>query len=63
MYRAIAWLVLEANLALDREQEIAELVSQAKIVLTRTQVVVNGIDVTEAIRTQAVPPHYPRRQK
>ena len=54
MYRAIAWLVLEANLALDREQEIAELVSQAKIVLTGTQVVVNGIDVTEVIRSPAV---------
>jgi pantoate ligase / CMP/dCMP kinase len=54
MYRAIAWLVLEANLALDDELKIAELVSQAKIVLTGSQVVVNGIDVTEAIRTQEV---------
>jgi pantoate ligase / CMP/dCMP kinase len=54
MYRAIAWLVLEANLALDDERKIAELVSQAKIVLTGTQVVVNGVDVTEAIRTQEV---------
>ena len=54
MYRAIAWLVLEANLALDDEQKIAELVSQAKIVLTGTQVVVNGVDVTEVIRSPAV---------
>ncbi len=54
MYRAIAWLVLEANLALDDELKIAELVSQAKIVLTGSQVVVNGIDVTEAIRSPAV---------
>jgi pantoate ligase / CMP/dCMP kinase len=54
MYRAIAWLVLEANLALDDELKIAELVSQAKIVLTGSQVVVNGVDVTEAIRTQEV---------
>ena len=54
MYRAIAWLVLEANLALDDELNIARLVSQAKIALAGEQVVVNDIDVTEAIRTQAV---------
>jgi pantoate ligase / CMP/dCMP kinase len=54
MYRAISWLVLEANIALDDEQKIAELVSQAKIVLTGSQVVVNGVDVTEAIRSPAV---------
>ncbi len=54
MYRSIAWLVLEANLALDDELNIAELVSRAKIVLAGERVVVNGIDVTEAIRTQTV---------
>jgi pantoate ligase / CMP/dCMP kinase len=54
MYRAIAWLVLEANLALDDERKIAEVVSKAKIVLTGERVVVNDIDVTEAIRTQQV---------
>jgi pantoate ligase / CMP/dCMP kinase len=54
MYRAIAWLVLEASLALDDEQKIAEVVSQAKIVLTGTQVVVNGVDVTGLIRSPEV---------
>jgi pantoate ligase / CMP/dCMP kinase len=54
MYRAIAWLVLEANLALDDELKIAEVVSQAKIMLTGSQVVVNGVDVTKAIRSQEV---------
>ncbi len=54
MYRAIAWLVLEAQLALDDELNIARLVSQAKIELAGERVVVNNIDVTEAIRTQAV---------
>lgn len=54
MYRAIAWLVLGANLALDDDLKIAELVSQAKIVLTGAQVVVNGVDVTETIRTLEV---------
>jgi pantoate ligase / CMP/dCMP kinase len=54
MYRAIAWLVLEAKLALDDEQNIARLVSQAKIELAGERVIVNNIDVTEAIRTQTV---------
>jgi pantoate ligase / CMP/dCMP kinase len=54
MYRAIAWLVLEANLALNDELKIADLVSQANIVLTGARVVVNGVDVTEAIRTLEV---------
>lgn len=54
MYRAIAWLVMEANLALDDELNIAKLVSQAQIVLTGTQVVVNGVDVTTAIRSPEV---------
>jgi pantoate ligase / CMP/dCMP kinase len=54
MYRAIAWLAMEANLAPDEQLKIAQLVSQAKIVLTGEKVLVNGVDVTEAIRTQAV---------
>jgi pantoate ligase / CMP/dCMP kinase len=54
MYRAIAWLVLEAQLALDDEPNIARLVSQAKIELAGERVLVNNIDVTEAIRTQTV---------
>lgn len=54
MYRAIAWLVIQANLALDDEIGITELVNGAKISLTGERVVVNGIDVTEAIRTVEV---------
>jgi pantoate ligase / CMP/dCMP kinase len=54
MYRAIAWLVLEAKLAIDDEPNIAQLVDRAKIVLTGERVIVNDIDVTEAIRTQEV---------
>ncbi len=54
MYRAIAYLVMEANLALDDEIGIAQLVDGAKIVLTGERVVVNDIDVTAAIRTQEV---------
>ena len=54
MYRAITWLVLQANLPLDDEPNIARLVNQAKIVLTDDRVIVNDIDVTETIRTPAV---------
>jgi pantoate ligase / CMP/dCMP kinase len=54
MYRAIAWLVLAEQLALDDESNIARLVSQAKIELAGERVVVNNLDITEAIRTQAV---------
>jgi pantoate ligase / CMP/dCMP kinase len=54
MYRAITWLVMEAKLDLDDELKIAELVSQAKIVLSETQVIVNGNDVTEVIRSPQV---------
>ncbi len=54
MYRSIAWLVLEANLALDDEQKIAEVVKQAKIMLTGERAIVNDVDVTQVIRTPAV---------
>ncbi len=54
MYRSIAWLVLEAKLALDDEREIAALVDSAKITLAGDRVFVNDIDVTQAIRTPEV---------
>jgi pantoate ligase/cytidylate kinase len=62
MYRAITWLVQEKGIALDDEPAIAEVVSRAQIELIETsqdpgiptQVWVNGCNVTEAIRTQAV---------
>ena len=54
MYRSIAWLVMEANLALDDELKIAALVDRAKITLTSDLVIVNDIDVTQAIRTPEV---------
>ncbi len=54
MYRAITWLVMEAKLALNDEPNIALLVDRARIVLTKESVMVNDLDVTEAIRTLAV---------
>ncbi len=54
MYRAVTWLVLESELALDNEAPIAALVSQSKIELQGTQVLINGQDVSTAIRTLEV---------
>jgi pantoate ligase / CMP/dCMP kinase len=54
MYRSIAWLVMEANLALDDAAQIAELVNKAEITLTGERVLVNNIDVSAAIRTLEV---------
>jgi pantoate ligase/cytidylate kinase len=61
MYRALTWRVLEARIALDDEPAIAELASQSQIYLTTdnvadiaVRVLIDGEDVTQAIRTQEV---------
>ncbi len=54
MYRAVTWLVLESQLALDNEAEIADLIAQSQIELQGTQVLINGQDVSAVIRTLAV---------
>ncbi|AUB34506.1 panC-cmk, pantoate ligase / cytidylate kinase [Nostoc flagelliforme CCNUN1] len=58
MYRAVTWLVLQKGIAIDDECAIAELTSKCKIELTPNQdlqssvrVWIDGIDVTQAIRT------------
>ncbi|MFN6516915.1 MAG: bifunctional pantoate--beta-alanine ligase/(d)CMP kinase [Nostoc sp. CreGUA01] len=58
MYRAVTWLVLQKGIAIDDECAIAELANQCQIQLTPTQdlkfpvrVWINGIDVTQVIRT------------
>lgn len=58
MYRAITWLVLQEGIAIDDECAIAELANQCKIELTPSQnlqfpvqVWINGIDVTQEIRS------------
>ncbi|MEC4803587.1 MAG: bifunctional pantoate--beta-alanine ligase/(d)CMP kinase [Jaaginema sp. PMC 1079.18] len=60
MYRAITWLVLQAQIPLDDEIAIAELVSSAKIEFRQPypnatpRVFANDRDVTEAIRSTEV---------
>jgi len=58
MYRAVTWLVLQMNIAIDDECAIAQLANQCKIELSPTQdlqstvrVLINGTDITQAIRT------------
>lgn len=58
MYRAVTWLVLQSGISLGDEPAIAELVSQSTIELISTHaasiVKINGIDVTQAIRSPLV---------
>jgi pantoate ligase / CMP/dCMP kinase len=61
MYRALTWLVLQSEIAITDEPEIAELASRSEIILSDTptgmQVQINGRDVTEAIRDPQVTAH------
>ncbi len=71
MYRAVTWLVLQAGIALDDEAAIAEAVSQCVIELVPAHpieklgrgptgpltVMINGEDVTQAIRSLEVTAH------
>lgn len=67
MYRALTWLVLKSGIAIDDEPEIAELVSRCLIEFDNTgrsssalqqsatpRILMNGQDVTEAIRSLEV---------
>ncbi|VXD25360.1 Bifunctional pantoate ligase/cytidylate kinase (Includes: Pantoate--beta-alanine ligase; Cytidylate kinase) [Planktothrix serta PCC 8927] len=58
MYRAVTWLVLQSGIAIDDEPAIAEIVSQCQIELIpdgeQPRTVINGEDVTEAIRSLEV---------
>jgi pantoate ligase/cytidylate kinase len=61
MYRAVTWLVMQSEIEIEDHGAIAELVSQAKIELippsspqAPLKVLINGKDVTEAIRTPQV---------
>jgi len=61
MYRAITWLVLQSGIALDDQPAIAELVSQADVLISgepqAVSVSINGRDVTQEIRSLEVTAH------
>lgn len=51
MYRAIGWKSLNDGVPLDDEAAVTALASRARIDVTSTQVTIDGVDVTRAIRT------------
>ncbi len=51
MYRAVAWRALDAGVDLDDEAAVAEVARSAALVAEGGRVVVDGHDVTRAIRT------------
>jgi cytidylate kinase len=54
MYRAVAWKALRAGLALDDEAAIARLAESAAFAIDAGRTVIDGEDVTTAIRTPAI---------
>ena len=51
MYRAIAWLALERALDLDDEAAVSALAEAARVDIGDGRVTVDGVDITQAIRT------------
>jgi cytidylate kinase len=51
MYRAVGWKAIRDGVALEDEAAVAALAERARIVVTSTDVTIDGIDVTRAIRT------------
>jgi cytidylate kinase len=54
MYRAIGWQAIQQAIALDDEARIAALAEQARIEVSPEAVIVNGSNVTQAIRTPQI---------
>lgn len=58
MYRAITWLALEEGVDLDDREAVAELLTHASLDIDmdprRPVIVINGVDVSEAIRAPEV---------
>ena len=54
MYRAVAWKAIKEGIALDDEEAIAELARGAEIVVDGGVVMIDGHDVTRAIRTPEI---------
>jgi cytidylate kinase len=54
MYRAVGWKAIRDGVALDDEAAVAALAEHARIVVTSTNVTIDGTDVTRVIRTPAI---------
>ena len=54
MYRALAWKAIRDGVPLEDEAAVAALAAAARIEVSSTNVTIDGIDVTRAIRTPAI---------
>jgi cytidylate kinase len=54
MYRAVAWKALYERVPLDSEDAVAELAQRARLAVGPSSVVIDGHDVTSAIRTPEI---------
>ncbi|HUR34486.1 MAG TPA: (d)CMP kinase [Vicinamibacterales bacterium] len=54
MYRAVGWQALQRGVALDREDALARIAADSAIEITASVVLMDGTDVTRAIRTPEI---------
>ena len=54
MYRAVAWKTVRDHLAVDDEEEVAAIAARASFRLDEGRIVIDGHDVTRAIRTPEI---------
>jgi cytidylate kinase len=54
MYRAVGWKALQRGVPLDHEASIAEIAKASPIDVSATHVIIDGTDVTRAIRTPEI---------
>jgi len=54
MYRAVAWKAVHDSIPLDDEARVAEVGRTANLYVTKGRVVIDGHDVTQAIRTPEI---------
>ena len=54
MYRAVGWKALREGIPLDRDPDVAALAEGSSIDVAASQVTIDGVDVTRAIRTPEI---------
>jgi cytidylate kinase len=54
MYRAVAWAAVQRGLSLEDEPAVAAIADRAQIAVGDGRVAIDGVDVTEAIRTPVI---------
>jgi cytidylate kinase len=54
MYRVVGWKAQQLGLALDDERAVAEIAAKSRIEISALGVMIDGVDVTRAIRTPEI---------